>query len=490
MISGGAGYLIPMAINVVSTPYVLSKLGAEAYGLQVLANVIIGYLIVADMGLDIPITQKIAEYHAKVDTASQSKFLFATIKIYFIIGLSGMSLLLLFTESLVDLVAVPANMLPEAKIVFYLSGFGFLGSIINMWGKAVFNGFHRYDIANAVNVFNNLFGISVGIILIWNGYGIIGFFSARIAGFLISNVMYIVLAGKYISNISWTPIIDPVIWPMLKDKIGYGFLLRLSGMIFSRMDQALISIWVSMKAVTIYSFPMLIATTLSGLIASLTHFTFPMASAMTAASSKAALESFYLRITKFIVAISTMLFVPLLLWGDKVLAFWINTETGEQGQLVMVLLILSYYVNSCLNISLNAFIVGMGELKYFTGYSVTRGLFLFIGFLLLIKPFGINGAGASYVFALLIDSVFVLYTLRRKMHFNVTNIINGAYLKPMTLGIVLGGVMFFFRNFVTSWFSLISIVAIFEILYCILAYSIGILDDSDKKIIRTFLSKR
>jgi len=85
IVSGGAGYIIPMAVSLFSTPFVLNRLGAEAYGLLTLANVIIGYLIVADMGLDIPITQKIAEYYAKNDLDKKSKFLVATIKIYLVI---------------------------------------------------------------------------------------------------------------------------------------------------------------------------------------------------------------------------------------------------------------------------------------------------------------------------------------------------------------------------------------------------------------------
>ena len=166
MISGGAGYILPMAINVLAAPYVLRQLGKEAYGLQVLANVIIGYLIVADMGLDIPVTQRIAEYHAKQYPEQQSKFLIATIKIYFLIGLAGGIVLILFTDKLITLLAIPVSIKGDAHTVFYLSAFGFLGSIISMWGKAVFNGFHRYDISNGVNIANNLFSILLGIFLI------------------------------------------------------------------------------------------------------------------------------------------------------------------------------------------------------------------------------------------------------------------------------------------------------------------------------------
>lgn len=489
MISGGAGYILPMAINIFSAPYVLSKLGEQAFGLQVLANVIIGYLIVADMGLDIPITQKIAEYQATGNSEKRNQFLIATIKIYFIIGCLGSLILLIATPRLVTLLAIPDEIIVEGKIIFYLSGVGFLGSILNMWGKAVFNGLHQYDIANGVAILNNLFGITFGIILILNGYGIVGFFGARVFGFLLANMAYIFMSRKYLKRFVFRPIVDDEIWTLLKKQIGYGFTLRLSGMIFSRMDQTLISAWIGITAVTAYSFPILIATAISGMIASLTHVAFPMVSAMHATSSKESIELFFFKITKFIVAISTISFFPFIILGDKFLALWISPEIAAKSQVVMFFLMISFYVNSCLTIGVNAFVVGIGQLRYFTFYSITRGLGLFAGFLILINIYGLEGAGLSYVIIIIIDILFVLFTFRKKFNFNISNVFLKAYFKPILLGVMLGIVLFLLRSYIQTWVGLISSVCFYGFFYIILSYVIGILDLEEKKLIKSFLLK-
>ena len=489
MISGGAGYILPMAINVLAAPYVLRQLGKEAYGLQVLANVIIGYLIVADMGLDIPVTQRIAEYHAKQYPEQQSKFLIATIKIYFLIGLAGGIVLILFTDKLITLLAIPVSIKGDAHMVFYLSAFGFLGSIISMWGKAVFNGFHRYDISNGVNIANNLFSILLGIFLIMKGYGIIGFFSARVGGFLIASMVYIILASKNIIQFTLRPLIDREIWAILKKQVGYGLTLRLSGMIFARTDQTFISVWVGISAVTAYSFPILIATAISGLIASLTHFSFPLVTAMSVTHSKEEIQSFFFKITKFIVSISTLTFFPFIIYGDIFLSLWINPEIAAQNQEVLIFLTIAFYVNSCLTIGLNAFVVGIGELKYFTYYSISRGICLFVGFLCLIKPYGINGAGYSYIIALLVDAIFVLYSLRTKFHFNIAQVFLRGYLKPVLLGIVLSVAMILAKRWVTTWIELIAAIGIYGVLYIVFGYWMGILNESEKNVIKSFLKK-
>lgn len=489
MLSGAAGYVFPMLINLLSAPYILDTLGEEAYGLQVLANVVIGYLIVAEMGLDIPITHQIAKHHVKNETKSQSRFIVATLKIYCLIGIAGMIALFLGTDNLVSILEVPQHLTGKAHYIFILCGIGFWGSVINMWGKAIFNGFQRYDIANGVSIFNNLFGVIFGVIAVWYGLGVVGFFAARVLGFIISCVVYIVLIKIYILKFSIWPIVDKIIWDQLKKKIGYGFVLRISGMVFSKLDQVLIGAWIGVSAVTVFSFPILLATAISGLISSITHFSFPMVSAMLSNDSSDSINIFFIRITKFIACISIMLFTPFIVYGDKILSLWLNPLIAEEGGKVMLLLMVSYLINSCTNIGINSFIMGMGLLKYFTYYSAIRGLLLSIGFLTLIKPFGLNGAGISYVFALFVDLFFVVYTLDKKLKLRFSTLFSQAYLKPLIVGLPLGLSMIFARSFINTWSELLLYIFLFESMFIILAYIMGIIDDSELVILKFIFKK-
>jgi O-antigen/teichoic acid export membrane protein len=385
--------------------------------------------------------------------------------------------------------AIPLNINHDAKIVFYLAALGFFGSIINMWGKAVFNGLHRYDIANGVNIFNNFFGILFGVVLINLGYGVVGFFVARVVGFFLSNIAYLVFVLKHIIKVNLFPFFDGEIWLMLKKQVGYGFALRISGMIFSRMDQTLIGAWVAITAVAAYSIPILIATALSGLIASLSHFAFPMASAMIVTHSVKGMESFFIRITKFVVVLSTLSFIPFIVLGDKFLMLWINKEVAIESDKVLIMLLVAFYFNACFSIGLNAFVVGIGQLKYFTFYSVTRSFFLFMGFLVLIRFYGMNGAGVSYIFSLIIDLIFVFYSLRRKLNFSILSLIKLSYLKPWALGFVLGLGLFFIRSEISTWVTLFAAFFGFTISYLLLILIFGVIDAKERSMFLTLIRR-
>lgn len=488
-ISGGAGYLFPMVISLWSTPYVLKELGQEAFGIQVLANVIIGYFMAVDMGLDIPITKKIAENNAANLFLTQSNFLRATSKIYFFIGLVGCLLILMSSNFLISWLNISESVIDEGKIVFYLSGLGFLGSVVNMWGKAVFNGLHRYDISNGVNVASSTISILLGLFLIHLGFGVVGFFAARVSGFLLSSTIYISLASKRIVRFSFRPYFEKQAWLSIKSQIGYGSMLRISGLVFSRIDQTLIAGWLSIASVTVYSFPILIVTTLSGLIASSTHFVFPTASAMVARNSADELKTFFLQMAKSITILCTIVFIPFIAWGDKFIGLWISPEVALGSKNVMLVLGVSFYITSILTIGANAFLAGMGHLKLVTISNLVKSIFLLCGFLIAIKPFGLDGAAYVYLFANIIDLLSVTWVLNRVLKLDFSYLFVRAYLKPVATAIVASFILYFLRDFTDTWTQIIISTTIYVCLMATFAFQI-LLNEWEKQKVLGFLKLR
>lgn len=490
IISGGAGYLVPMVVNLLTTPFLLLKLGEEAYGIQIIANVIVGYLVVADMGLDIPITQRISSLYAIRDGNNQSRFLATTIKIYFLIGFSGAMILIGLTDFIIAWLNIPDTYIADTRYVFYLSAFGFLGSILGMWGKAVFNGLHRYDIANGVNIICNLLAVGLGLVLILLDYGLVGFMLARMLGFFLSALIYLILTSKHIVNFRLKPFIDTEVWHQLKGQIGFGFLLRVSGMFFSKMDQTLIGAWIGISFVTIYSFPILIATTLSGLVASITHFIFPMVSSMDASEGRASIGVFFIKASKYIALLSTLVFIPFIVLGDKVISLWINEEIARRSHHALMLLSCSFYLTTCLNVAMNSFLVGIGQLKNVAYFNFVRGICLLTGFLLLIKPFSIEGAAGAYVISNLFDIVYVTWMAKKNLMVTFDRLLFRSYLTSFILGAILGTILYGLRDYIHSWIEIILSMSVFAAIFIVLAFGTGALGKQESDLLRSLFRRR
>jgi len=484
MISGGVGYLVPMVLNLVFTPIIVSKLGKEAYGLQSLVNVIIGYLMVADMGLDIPVTKFIAEFRAKEDKQSLNKMLNNTLQIYLIIGVFGMILISLLSGFLVkDVFSIPPEMQGEARTVFYLAGVGFVGGLMSMWGKAIFNGLQRYDIGNGINIVFNFLSTCLGILVVVLGYGLTGFILMRVLFSLLASVTYFYYSKKLLPDFKFTLGIDLLTWALLKGQIGYGFILRASGMFFARIDQALIASWIGVSAVGVYAIPFLVTTSLSSLLASITHFVFPMATELYSTNRQEEFKSMFIKVLGFVNSIASLLFVPLIIFGDKFLILWVGKSIGEQGALVLLFLSIAAYFSAMLVIIVNSIMVGIGQLRIFTFFILIRNSIIGLGCVLLIKQLSIAGAGISMMIACIPDLFYFFYSLKKHLHISIVKVFNESYKKPLLLSSVLGIGCFFLRPYADTWIGLIVCCGTFILAYLSLGFPMAVFGETEKRVL-------
>jgi O-antigen/teichoic acid export membrane protein len=106
----------------------------------------------------------------------------------------------------------------------------------------------------------------------------------------------------------------------------------------------------------------------------------------------------------------------------------------------------------------------------------------------LIKSYGLEGAGYSYIVSLVLDFAFLVYCLRNKLKFNIRAVGN-AHTKPIALGLFLGTVMFFLRSYAFNWINLLALIASFPIAYCTIGWLINLFDHTEKEIIYKLVNK-
>ena len=279
LISSGLGYIIPMLVSLISTPLLLNGLGETAFGLQSLVAVVIGYLMVMEMGLGLPIVKLLAEDRAKNDIESENKMLSTTLQLYFLFGLIGMIVIILcagwFARSVFK---VPSEMISQSTIVFQLAGLGFLGNIGMSWGRSLTSGLQRYEITHGVSTISSIVGTAFGLLLVYTGYGVIGYVSVRVFASLIIGPTYWLIARRMMPSfkIKWG--IDRASLRRIKWWAGYGLFNQVVSSFASRLDQTLIGIWIGVAAAGVYSVPFMILSQLGNLIANTLGFIFSMVS--------------------------------------------------------------------------------------------------------------------------------------------------------------------------------------------------------------------
>lgn len=482
MFSGTIGWIAPTLVNLAATPLLLNKLGHTGYGLQNLVGVVTGYVMLMDMGLDIPVTKFLAEDRGRKDERSSGELAIASLQFYAGLGLLGAIVIFLSAGLLSSRVfTIPLELQKECKLVFQITALAFFVNVISIWGRAIACGFQRYDVANATSAAGSIGGVALGLIAVASGYGVVGFVAMKAVSSAIAAGFYIVTVRRW--GISLQPRWEASrkVFSRIHAYLASGIILRISGIIVSSLDRTLIAAWLSVSALTTYAIPSLIAVSFTQLVGSTIHFTLPMASEFHGAGQKDLLRELFTKASRFVAFLSTGCAVILLVLGDKLLAIWVGTAISESAKTVIIVLIVAAYLQTMTVQLANNAAVAMGHIREFTVYSVIRSSVIVIGCIALIRPFGLEGAAFAILSAEIVDIVYMMRVVRGYLQMSFAALFMKAYSKPLYLGIIIAAFAVVCRPAINSWFSFGVLSTSLAALYVICATRIGVLEHSEKR---------
>jgi O-antigen/teichoic acid export membrane protein len=470
-----------MIITFVTTPLLLHKLGTAAYGLQSLVAVVIGYLTFVDMGLDIPIVKLLAQDRAIKDTEAENHLLSTMSQLYFGIGILGLLIIIILSDWLARSVfQMPVAMQSQAVVVFRLAGIGFLGSIGMSWGRAIAMGLQRFDLNYSVSVLLNSGGTIIGLFVVFAGFGIVGYVFTRVIITMFAGPVYFFLIRHQIKSFHFKLGIHVITLRRVREYIGYGLVNRIVSTLVSRLDQTLIGIWVGIAAAGIYAIPFLLVNSITYMLAYMLGFIFPMASELQSLGQMDKLRDIFIRASRFIAALSGLIFIPILIFGDLFLKIWVPSIASSATG-VLRLLVLAGFIGTLTAAISNNIMVGLGKIRQFSIYSTIRAAVLAGFCFIFIRSWGLEGAGWALLFTGGVDVIYFIIVLHRYLEISSLQLFKLAYLKPLMLAFVYAWLAFFLRPFATSWLGLSIVCAMLSIIYVASAFALSIFSETEKR---------
>ena len=376
---------------------------------------------------------------------------------------------------------IPRVLIEQARMVFYLTGIGFFVSIVNMWIVGVASGLQKYQYSNILAISNNVLGRVLGLLIVWLGYGIVGFISVKVVTSLFITIAFYFLILKEFPSFKLNLNFDHSVFKRIIGFTSYGILLRVSGLVLNKLDVFFIGIWISASAVGVYSIPLLIYTTIGYFISAMFHFFFPMSSELFSTNQVQKLEEIFIKLSKFLTAMSTMLYIPIFVFSKIILKLWVGEEISNETNTLLSFLMLAGFLGTIFASNLSGLLIGIGHIKEFTIYSIVKGCVNGLLFFLLMKKYGINGAGITFILTTVLDLTLLIFTLNKYLTVNIITYIKKVIFKPITLGIAVGLPLFLSQVIVNNWLTLISSIILFEVVYVILGFLFDIFGETEKK---------
>jgi len=485
MLSSATGYVVPMLVNLITTPFLLRALGEAAYGLQSLVAVIIGYLTFMDMGLELPITKLLAEDRARRDRDAENHLLSTTIQLFLGIGLLGMVSIVLLSNWLAQSVfKIPADLIKQAIIVFRLAGIGFLGSVGMSWGRSVAMGLQRFDLTYSVSVIISTAGTLIGLCVVYAGYGIVGYVFTRTFFTVLAGPSYILLTRHFLPDFHFIRGFHRLSLRRVSSYLSYGTFNRITSSLVSKLDQTLLGIWAGVAVAGIYAVPFLVVNSFGYMLAHMLGFIFPMASELQSLGQMDRLRDIFVRSSQFIAALAGMIFIPLIILGESFFKLWTPSIVTQVGG-VFRLLCLASYISTLTATLPNNVMVGFGKMRQFTIYTTIRAIVLATFCFILIRHYGLEGAGWALLLTCSVDIIYFVIVLRRYLQISsMRYFFVKAYFKPSIMAFGLAILAYILRPFTISWFGFLAVVFLLVTIFSLFGFVIGVFGETEKRAVQ------
>lgn len=411
---GILNFVVPLAVALFTAPFIVRELGADMYGVLSVVGITLGLFGFLDFGIGGAATRQVAAYFEQSDYGSINRVVSTVLGFYLLVGtIAGIGILLSANLFVTRLLTIPPELQAAATAAFYISAPAFLVSLVSSTFMSVPSALQRYDVSTKVNLAISIVSTAVTLVILSIGGGLVQLMLAGLAIGIAGLPIGYMVAKRMLPTIAVAPHWDV---PMLKELFSFGgyFLVsQLGVLLLYQMDKLLIGHFLGVGAVTYYVIPGNLAQKIQGFVAAATAVIFPMSAGLFETNNHETIVRLYREGTRLVFMLVATIAVPMAVFSEPFLKYWMGPETATASSVVMVLLVMTYSLLSMTAVPWHI-ANGAGRAKINAIFTLAIAGLDIGAFLVLVKPFGLNGAAGAYLLSAIIGvPILVAFTERR-----------------------------------------------------------------------------
>ncbi len=484
------GWIWPIGLNLVTTPYVVLSLGTDVYGILGIIGVILGYFALLDMGIGAGNIKYVSEYLIKKDFIKINAVINSLFFIYLIVGIIICTSIILLSGWFVESVfKVPENMKDVASFAFKIAALGFPISLLNSVYNAVPKAFHRFDIINKIQLILGTFSTLSVVFIIYIGYGFKEVVLVKYLNSIILLIINIFVVRRLLPTYKFNLRIDKSTFHKLFAFGIWDLFIKLSNLSIGQLGRMLIGMMLGTAAVTYYIIPQSLTDRINSFTFKLSEIIFPISSQLSAENDYERLNRIYIKMTKYFLMFKLSVYIPICMLSYKILQYWIGKDFADEGYLVLIILATGYFINSLGHLG-GLITYGMAKLKITAVYTIINFLIIIITIYPLIKIFGIVGSSIAYAISTVIYIHYLIYINKNLLGLNNTIFFKLAFIKPILVGFLQICILYILKPFITNFTSVIAVLMFSFLTYHLISYLYGLYERSEKEIIKEILFRK
>jgi O-antigen/teichoic acid export membrane protein len=437
------------------TPFLIRRIGAEAYGTYILILSITGVLGFMGYGLNDAVLRHIAHYDGRGERSSLQQILRSASALYGAIGLAGGAVVFLAAPLITGLLKL-GSLGPDSVYLVRVAAFTFALNFAGGGYAAVPPALQRYDLRAVVNLGQLILQMAGSVALLAAGFGLhqLVLWTAAIA--VLVQAANVLLAHRLLPDLSLLPRVSCAAVKEIFGFSAFSMLTYACGTAWLYADRFVLSAVAGAATVAYLTVPQTLAFRALDFVSGAGAALFPRFAAMRDDGERAQL---FLDATWVLTACAVVIFVPCALVLPGFLRLWVGPEFAAKSALIGRLVLLSCMVRGAA-IVYQGLCNGLGRPRILTGVTILSAASMLFANFILIPKFGLQGAGYSYCVSGLVAVGAVLFVWRKVLMAAAWGPLLSAFVAPVLAGFVAYTVFALFVAPGGRWASVVGRAAV------------------------------
>lgn len=482
-----------LCLSFVTTPYIIHKLGTDAYGLLMTVGIVTSYLWFMDLGLGAATTKYIAEHAARDEWDHVNRTFWTSLVAYVVLGgLGALTLLLITPLCVYHWLRIPAQLQKIAVDVFHLSAIGFLIGMVNNVPASVPRALQRFDIVNRISLAVGTAQTLATVILLHLGYSV----REVVIGSLI-------LAGASLVINSWVARVLLSRWSAPRWNSGafrrlvrFGSFVTVSAVVgpfLLQFEKVILANQVSMSALTYYTAPFNLVNRLSNFSGAFSSALFPLFSSLSGTGREHTTADINLRVCRYVVLLLAIPVVFFLVFGREFLQFWLGPEFARNSTAALQILAVATLLNAAAW-SPFTLLQASGRPDVTAKFHLAELVIHIPLTFVCVRLGGVTGAAWAWFFRVALDTALIYRAMIRLYAQDwrrwLRELLSPALGVTVASGLVLGMLRTALRGQLSPVVVLTGLGGPFLVVACLAIWRWGLRRDEHQILIRALLSRQ
>jgi O-antigen/teichoic acid export membrane protein len=436
------GVVVHAAVGFFLSPFILHRLGDEAFSLWVLVFALTGYFGLLDLGIRTSVVKYTAKFTANRDEKQLSEYLSTSLAFYGAVGL----LILLLTAVgffwLGSVFRIPVRLLASARILFLLSGIGVALSFPLGLFAGVLEGLQKFAWLQLTQIGLTLLRAALIVLALASHGGLLAIGAITVALNLLGYGLFAWMALRILpGRLRFAGINKQALFKMASYGV-FAFAIIAAEKLRFQSDAMVIGACLSSTAITFFAIGSKLVEYSSYAVRSMSQIFTPMSSQFDATGDVDRLRRALIAGNRASAFIVFPLSITLVVLGKSIIEAWVGARYRSSYYVLIVLLVprTFYLVQS----ASTKVLLGMGRHRALASVLLMEGAANLVLSFLLARPLGIVGVALGTAIPLTCTSLlFLPQHTCRVLNLPGGTLLGQSYGLPLLLSLPFGAVLWF-----------------------------------------------